>query len=61
MTKEQQERELLYHASLAPFKTMHDEEIISDGDFLKIDTVLRGKYAPLFVDKVINLSLDISR
>ena len=61
MTKEQQEKELLYHASMAPFKTMHAEKIISDGDFLKIDTILRGKYAPVLVDKVINLSLDISR
>jgi hypothetical protein len=49
MTKEQMDTELLYHASLSPFKCMLSEGLISEDDYRVIDTILRAKYSPVFV------------
>ena len=51
--------EMLYHASLSPFRKLAADGLISNEDFLNVDTILRGKYSPVFVGKVINLPLDI--
>lgn len=50
MTKEQFQREILYHASLAPFRQMLSEGHISRSDYEIIDTILAQKYRPIFVD-----------
>lgn len=49
MTKEQLNREMLYHASLAPFRRLLTEGHISRSDYNKIDTILAQKYHPIFV------------
>ena len=49
MTKERLDKELLYHASLSPFKCMLSEGLISEDDYRVIDTILRAKYSPVFV------------
>ncbi len=49
MTKERLDRELMYHASLSPFKSMLSEGLISEDDYRVIDTILRAKYSPVFV------------
>lgn len=58
MTKEQLNKEFLYHASLSPFKGMLKEGIISEEDFRVIDTILRAQYTPIFVDNSYQLPLD---
>ena len=58
MTKEQLNKEFLYHASLSPFKAILREGIISEDDFRVIDTILRVKYTPIFVDNSYQLPLD---
>lgn len=50
MTKEQFQREILYHASLAPFHQLLLEGHISRSDYAIIDTILAQKYRPIFVD-----------
>lgn len=50
MTREQLNREILYHASLAPFRRLLSEECISQSDYAKIDTILAQKYHPIFVN-----------
>lgn len=49
MTKEQLNREMLYHASLTPFRQLLSEGHISRSDYDKIDTILAQKYRPIFV------------
>ena len=49
MTREQFNRETLYHASLAPFRQLLMEGHISQSDYAKIDTILAQKYRPIFV------------
>lgn len=49
MTKEQFNREILYHASLAPFRQLLSEGHIPQSDYDKIDTILAQKYRPTFV------------
>lgn len=51
---------MLYQASLAPFKTMLRKGTISDEDYRIIDTILREKYRPVFVEYIIEKTLDIS-
>jgi len=58
MTKAQLNKEFLYHASLAPFKAMLKENIISKEDIRVIDTILRVQYTPIFVDNTYQLPLD---
>lgn len=50
MTKEQISREILYHASLAPFRLLLAQGRISPSDYIKVDTILAQKYQPIFVD-----------
>ena len=50
MTGEQLNREILYHASLAPFRQLLEEGHISRSDYVKIDTILAQKYRPIFVN-----------
>ena len=49
MTREQLSREILYHASLAPFRRLLSEGHISRSDYDKIDIILAQKYRPIFV------------
>ncbi len=58
MTEECFNKEMLYHTSLSPFKAMLNEGLISEDDYRVIDTILRGKYSPIFVSKSYQLSLD---
>jgi hypothetical protein len=61
MTKEQMGKELLYHASLSPFKALLKDGVISEAEYRVIDTILRGKYSPLFVGESYQISLDNQR
>lgn len=61
MTKEQFHKEILYHASLSPFKVMLENGIISGDDYRVIDTIMRVKYSPIFVEKSYQISLDNKR
>lgn len=61
MKKEQFHKEMLYHASLSPFKAMLENGIISGDDYQVIDTIMRAKYSPLFVEKSYQISLDNKR
>lgn len=61
MKKEQFHKETLYHASLSPFKAMLKNGIISGDDFWVIDTILRAKYFPIFVEKSYQIPLDNKR
>lgn len=58
MTKERLNKELLYQASLSPFKLMLGDGIISEEDYRIIDTILRGQYCPIFVEKSYQIPLD---
>ena len=58
MKKEQFHKEILYHASLSPFKSMLENGIISVDDFRVIDTILRVKYSPIFVAVTYQIQLD---
>ena len=61
MTKEQFHKEMLYHASLSPFKAMLENGIISGDDYRVIDTIMRVKYSPIFVEKSYQTTLDNKR
>ena len=61
MKKEQFHKEMLYHASLSPFKAMLKNGIMSGDDYRVIDTNLRVKYSPIFVEKSYQISLDNKR
>jgi hypothetical protein len=59
MTKDQINIEMLYHICLAPFKDLLIDGVISNEDYKKIDTILRQKYNPIFVDISFHNGLDI--
>ena len=61
MKKEQFHKEMLYHASLSPFRAMLKNGIISGDDYRVIDTIMRVKYSPIFVEKSYQTSLDNKR
>lgn len=61
MKREQFHKEMLYHASLSPFKAMLENDTISEEDYRVIDTIMRVKYSPLFVEKSYQISLDNKR
>lgn len=61
MKKEQFHKEMLYHASLSPFKAMLENGIISEVDYRVIDTIMREKYSPIFVEKSYQIPLDNKR
>lgn len=50
MTREQLNREILYHASLASFHQLLEKGHISRSDYDKIDTILAQKYRSIFVN-----------
>ena len=58
MTKERMNKELLYQASLSPFKAMLKESVISEEDYRVIDTILSVKYSPIFVEESHQIPLD---
>lgn len=58
MTKERLNKELLYQASLSPFKVMLGNGVISEEDYRVIDTILRAQYSPIFVEKSYQIPLD---
>lgn len=58
MTKERLNKEMLYQASLSPFKAMLLNGVISEEDYRVIDTILRGKYSPIFVRESYQIVLD---
>lgn len=61
MTKAQLNKEMLYHASCSPFKAILKKGIISEEEYRVIDTILRAKYSPLFVEKSYPIGLDNKR
>ncbi len=61
MTHEQFDSEGMYHASLSPFKQMHNEGIISDDDYGIICTILADKYQPFFVGVIVSKTVDNQR
>lgn len=54
MTNDQLLAEMQYHASLSPFRKLAADGLISNEDLMRIETILRAKYSPVFVEKVIN-------
>jgi hypothetical protein len=53
MMKEQFDHEIRYQASILPFRRMLESKIISDKEYAVIDTILRRKYAPVFVRYIV--------
>lgn len=53
MTEAQMKKELKYHVSIAPFKKMLKDKLISFEDYLKIDTILQQKYCPIFGECIV--------
>lgn len=58
MTKERLNKEILYQASLSPFKALLGNDIISEEDYRVIDTILRAQYSPIFVEESYQIPLD---
>lgn len=59
MTTECLSKEILYHASLAPFQEMLSEGLITAEDYAAIDTILHDKYRPIFSSNISENTLDI--
>ena len=59
MTTECLSKEILYHASLAPFQEMLYEGLITAEDYAAIDTILHDKYRPIFGSNISENTLDI--
>ena len=51
--------EIVYQASIAPFKQMLKSGFISPDDYAKIDTILTNKYRPVFVEYMPQIEVDI--
>lgn len=47
MTAEQFEREKSYGASLSLAKTLLSKGLLTEKEYAKIDTILKGKYRPI--------------
>jgi hypothetical protein len=56
--KEQFDREIRYQASILPFRRLLESKIISDKEYAVIDTILRRKYAPIFVGYIVPNRVD---
>ena len=54
MNETQLENEILFHASIAPFRQMHEEGIISDEDLSVVYTILAQEYTPIFVGNIVS-------
>lgn len=59
VTTECLSKEILYHASLAPFQEMLSEGLITAEDYAAIDTILHDKYRPIFGSNISENTLDI--
>lgn len=59
MTTECLSKEILYHASHAPFQEMLSEGLITAEDYAAIDTILHDKYRPIFGSNISENTLDI--
>lgn len=59
MTTECLSKEIIYHASLAPFQEMLSEGLITAEDYAAIDTILHDKYRPIFGSNISENILDI--
>lgn len=59
MTTECLSKEIIYHASLAPFKEMLSEGLVTAEDYAAIDTILHDKYRPIFGSNISENILDI--
>ena len=59
MTTERLSKEILYHTSLAPFRKMLSEGLITAEDYASIDTILNNKYRPIFGSNISEDTLDI--
>jgi hypothetical protein len=51
MTETQMKKEIMYHVSVAPFKKMLENKVISFEEYSKIDTI--QKYCPIFVECIV--------
>ena len=60
MTTDQLQGELEYHASLAPFKTLLENGVITEEDFAAVTSILYKEYRPVFVDIMPQNQVDIS-
>ena len=59
VTTECLSKEIVYHASLAPFQEMLSEGLITAEDYAAIDTILHDKYRPIFGSNISENTLDI--
>lgn len=59
MRSDQLSTEMLYHASLSPFKKLAVDGHISNEDLLIIDKTLRAKFSPIFIENMKEKPLDI--
>ena len=59
MTSKAMTAEIVYQASIAPFKQMLKSGFISPDDYVKIDTILTNKYRPVFVEYMPQIEVDI--
>ena len=50
MTREQFNREAGYGTAMSAARSMHRRGIINDRDYRKIETIMKGKYRPIFSD-----------
>ena len=59
VTTECLSKEVMYHASLVPFRKMLSEGLITAEDYVAIDTILHDKYRPIFGSNISENTLDI--
>lgn len=50
MNEDQFEREKLYQASMEMFKQMKENGLLTEEEYVAIDTKMKEKYRPLFGD-----------
>ena len=55
VTREQFNNEIMYQASIAPFRKMVNKGIISVEEYTKICTILSQKYQPIFVGNIVSI------
>ena len=61
MTAQRQKDEVMFQASIAPFKMMLREGIITGEEYGKIHTILDDKYHPIFIENMPEIQVDIPR
>lgn len=50
VTRNQLRSEIMYQASIAPFKSLLRNGVLTFDEYVKIDTILTQKYVPIFVE-----------